>query len=355
MKKYLSSLFIVALFFAFAAKISACACCAEPGTYSLRTGKPDGYYLEILQEIKFDADAYLYMTEAGFDGIKGLDSIAKSYESNDWTASPEFFSVSNTFSAKTWKFNFKTKDGKPGTLTLPMPAQMLTYKVDIHDGTTSGGPLLYKEFRFKGNVQSGTGFFRAGIVKPTTYFLVLKGRGNGCDNTQDFTHWYLEIEGKKADYSFFGKLSSADPENVFDEDEEEETTNQQSPSATEVTALLRGIEERLAEAWVKGDRKFIEQVLADDWSVTDAAGRILKKAEVLEEAFSSKDRQISSLKIDDISVRPFGNWAVVTGRTKAAGKYRGEAMEVTLRFTDVFELRSGNWQVVASQATLLNQ
>ena len=357
MKKIISSFFSAALLFAFAVETLACACCAEPGTYSIWTGKPSAYDLEVLQGVKFDANAYLYMTEAGFDGIKGLDSIAKSYESNNWTASPEFFSLSNTFSAKTWRFNFKTKDGKAGTLTLPMPAQMLAYKVDIHDGGISGGggPLLYKEFRFKGNVQTGTGFFQSGIVKPTTYFLVLKGRGNGCDNPQDFTHWYLEIEGRKAEYSFFGKLSSADPEYVFDEEEEEEMENQQNPSAAEVIELLRGIEERLADAWVKGDRKFIEQVLADDWSVTDAAGRILKKAEVLEEAFGSKDRQISSLKIDDVSVRPSGNWAVVTGRTKASGKYRGEAMEVTLRFTDVFELRNGNWQVVASQATLLNQ
>ena len=125
--------------------------------------------------------------------------------------------------------------------------------------------------------------------------------------------------------------------------------------ASEVTELLRDIEERLAIAWVKGDRSFIEQILADDWSVTDLTGRVLKKAEVLEEAFGSKDRQIVSMRIDEINVRPFGDWAIVTGRTQAAGKYRGEVAEVTLRFTDVFAYRNGKWQVVASQATLLNQ
>lgn len=227
MKNSLILFVIAALLFASAVETSACACCAEPGTYSIWTGKLDGYYLEILQGVKFDQNAYLFMTEAGFDGIKGLDSIKKSYESNSWTASPEFFTLSNAFAAKIWKFNFKTKDGKAGVLTLPMPAQMLAYKVDIHDGNTSGGggPLLYKEFRFKGNVQNATGFFQSGVVKPTDYFLVLKGRGNGCDNPQDFTHWYLEIEGKKAEYSFFGKLSSANPAFVLDEDEDEETKN----------------------------------------------------------------------------------------------------------------------------------
>ncbi|MGI8641023.1 MAG: hypothetical protein ACR2MG_13900 [Pyrinomonadaceae bacterium] len=70
-------------------------------------------------------------------------------------------------------------------------------------------PLLYKEWRFKGNVQIGNGFFQTSIVQPTTYFLVLQGRGNGCDNPEDFTHWRLEIAGKKASYAFFGELKSS--------------------------------------------------------------------------------------------------------------------------------------------------
>ena len=133
------------------------------------------------------------------------------------------------------------------------------------------------------------------------------------------------------------------------------TTNLKSFDASEIVELLRDIEERLATAWVEGDRSFIEQILADDWSVTDLTGRVLKRAEVLEETFGSKDRQVVSMLIDDISVRPFGDWAIVTGRTHAAGKYQGAVAEVLLRFTDVFANRNGKWQVVASQATLFSQ
>lgn len=128
----------------------------------------------------------------------------------------------------------------------------------------------------------------------------------------------------------------------------------QSFDAAQIVEHLRDIEMRLATAWVEGDRSYIERILADDWSVTDLTGRVLKKAEVLEEAFGSKDRQIVSLRIDQISVRPFGDWAIVTGRTQAAGEYQGEVAEVTLRFTDVFAYRDGNWQAVASQATLIS-
>jgi ketosteroid isomerase-like protein len=122
----------------------------------------------------------------------------------------------------------------------------------------------------------------------------------------------------------------------------------------EIIGVLTDIQHRLAQAWVEGDREFIDSVLADDWSVTDLTGRVLTKEEVLREAFGSDERQVASMKIDDIRVRSFGDWAVVTGRTQAGGEYQGTKIEVKLRFTDVFALRDGRWQAVASQATLLD-
>lgn len=122
----------------------------------------------------------------------------------------------------------------------------------------------------------------------------------------------------------------------------------------QIISVLTEIEHRLAEAWVEGDREFIENTLADDWGVTDLTGRVLTKDEVLREAFALNERQVDSMSISDIRVRPFATWAVVTGETLAAGKYQGAVVEVKLRFTDVFALRDGRWQALASQATLIN-
>ena len=118
---------------------------------------------------------------------------------------------------------------------------------------------------------------------------------------------------------------------------------------------LNTIQHQLANAWVNGDREFIESVLADDWSVTDLTGRVLTRQEVLKEAFGSEERQVAAMTIEDINVRPFGDWAIVTGRTKAAGEYMGETVEVNLRFTDVFVIRDGRWQAITSQATMLSE
>ncbi len=163
-----------------------------------------------MKEIKFDSTATLFLTDADFADIKGLDELEKDSASEAWINSRNEFDLVNSFIGKTWKFNLRSKTGKSGILTLPMPAQVLSFKVDIHDNDPErpNGPILYKEIRFKGNVASGSGIFSAGIIKPTTYFLVFQGRGNGCDNASDFTHWRLEINGRKAEYAFHGELIS---------------------------------------------------------------------------------------------------------------------------------------------------
>jgi len=119
-------------------------------------------------------------------------------------------------------------------------------------------------------------------------------------------------------------------------------------------AALTDLEATLAKAWVEGDREFIERAIADDWSVTDPSGRVLTKAEVMDEAFRTGERHVTSMRIDDVRVRVFDGWAIVTGRTRAAGEYQGETAEVALRFTDVFANRNGEWQAVASHATLIS-
>ena len=189
-------------------KALACACCSEPGTYRISTSKPDSYKLDLLGQMKFAAKTELYET-AGEDNIKGLDKFFQNPTSQS-SENELSFSLSETFANKSWKLNFKSSNGQTGTLTLPLPPTMVSFAADIHDGKEGGGggPLLYKEWRFKGNVTGATGVFQAGIINPTTYFLVFQGRGNNCDNAEDFTHWRVEINGKKADYAFYGEMAS---------------------------------------------------------------------------------------------------------------------------------------------------
>ncbi len=117
---------------------------------------------------------------------------------------------------------------------------------------------------------------------------------------------------------------------------------------TDAGAELRALEHRLAEAWVDGDRAWIEGLIADDWSVIDILGNRRTKVDVIGEMFANGDPPIAAMAFDEISVRLFGDLAVVTGRNVATGT---DGTTFRLRFTDVFERRDGRWQVVASQGT----
>lgn len=118
---------------------------------------------------------------------------------------------------------------------------------------------------------------------------------------------------------------------------------------------ISDIEQQLAKAWVSRNRATIDAILATEWLVTDAAGRVLTKQQVMQESFDSADRGIDAMVIDEVKVRMFGDVAAATGRTRATGSYQGESSSVMLRFTDVFVRRGGRWQVVTSHGSTVAQ
>jgi hypothetical protein len=186
--------------------IFACACCAEPGMRSEYTAKTDQYIRDLVKEIKFAPETNLFITEAGFDNVTGIDPVRK--EDEQLGGPLVEFSTVGSFSAKGWQLTLRTGKGLTATYSLPTPLKYTEFKVDIHDRKEMPlGPWLYKELRFKGHV-TATGFAKAGAVRNTRYELVFSGRGVGCNEVEDFTHWRLDIDGPKAGYAFFGTLSS---------------------------------------------------------------------------------------------------------------------------------------------------
>jgi hypothetical protein len=183
----------------------ACACCINPGYYEISTVKPSTADISMMDEFKFDTTAQFYMSEAGFDSLRGLAELKK----DDAAGKSIDLSLVETFLGRGWRFDLKTAAGRAGSLSLPMPSTMVRFKVDQHQNQPDREPFLYKELRFKGQVRSGTGFFKKDVAKPASYFLVFQGYGNGCDSSSDYTHWRLELNGPNADYAFFGKLNQS--------------------------------------------------------------------------------------------------------------------------------------------------
>ena len=118
-----------------------------------------------------------------------------------------------------------------------------------------------------------------------------------------------------------------------------------------VVGELEQIEQRLAATWQTGDCSAWGAMMAPGWSVIHITGEIITKAQALEMCKAPRTAT-EIFKVDDLSVRVFGDAAVVTGRTTATTG-GAKPSTLTLRFTDFFVRLAGRWQVVASQATQL--
>ena len=174
----------------------ACACCSNPGDYHSGLVDLNDHPLSELKRLRFARTAFLFATEAGIEeDAVGIEQPKPNYV------------LQGMFSGDVWRLTFRS-GANTGTLELPLPAKMWSHSADIHDGKRSagGGPLLYKEWRLEGDVK-GTGFFKNGMTAPAKYVLVLQGRGNGCDNAEDFGNWRLQVRGEKTGYAFYGKLA----------------------------------------------------------------------------------------------------------------------------------------------------
>lgn len=126
----------------------------------------------------------------------------------------------------------------------------------------------------------------------------------------------------------------------------------QTPTPADDRKQLEDIQHQLVSAWIKRDRSTLERLIAPDWIVTHTDGRMSTREEVLRE-FDTGANRLLEAQIDDIRVRSFEAFAIVTGRTHARGEYKGQEYDVTLRFTDVFVRRNQQWQAVASHASLI--
>ena len=130
-------------------------------------------------------------------------------------------------------------------------------------------------------------------------------------------------------------------------------TSSTASAAPQPEESLQALQQVLAKAWVAGDRATIERVIAPDWTTTGTDGSVRTRKQVLSEIFEARVHRIQRMAIDGVEVRLFGEAAVVSGRTHALGEFNGQRYDVRIRFTDVFIKRRGEWQAVASHASLL--
>lgn len=103
------------------------------------------------------------------------------------------------------------------------------------------------------------------------------------------------------------------------------------------------------EARLRSDTTTLHHLLADDWTLTHADGRVETKAQYIAD-FNSGARKFESYTEDDVRVRIHENTAVVTCLAVTKGQYRGQVTGGKLRHTRVWVTIQGRWQMVVALA-----
>lgn len=120
--------------------------------------------------------------------------------------------------------------------------------------------------------------------------------------------------------------------------------------ANDPSSEITQFNQSFGEAQVRRDAAKLDQLLSDDFTLVNPAGKVLNKSQFLSD-MGSGELKYESLNYEDVVVRPYPDVAVVMGRVVRKGTFRGQDNSGQFRFIHVFVRNQKGWQVAVAQAT----
>jgi hypothetical protein len=114
--------------------------------------------------------------------------------------------------------------------------------------------------------------------------------------------------------------------------------------------VLIELERQWDAAFHRQDAAFIETLLADEFIATYGDGTRGDKAKELA-LVRDVSQQVDSSRLDNFIVKVYRDTAVVWFTQYLVGPVKGKPTEVQYQYMDVWIVRDGRWQAVASQST----
>ena len=112
----------------------------------------------------------------------------------------------------------------------------------------------------------------------------------------------------------------------------------------DTSAEIKELEQRIEDAVVKADLKFLKSAYADDFRFTHGDGEIQNKTEWLKLVAK---REAKSRKISTSEVELHGNIAITVGRLDVVWKGETEDDKYVLKYVRVYEKRKGKWVLLS--------
>ena len=117
---------------------------------------------------------------------------------------------------------------------------------------------------------------------------------------------------------------------------------------------VRALDKLQREGALRGDSTFEEQYTASDYVSINPAGVLSTREQTLAR-MKSGNVKLASIDVEQEEVHDYGDVAVITGRERVRGSYKGQAFDHTARYSRVWIRREGAWKLALFQETPLPQ
>lgn len=121
-----------------------------------------------------------------------------------------------------------------------------------------------------------------------------------------------------------------------------------SHSKLEIEQELRQMNDDWVKALVRADRGTLERIMADDFCFAYPMEGD-DKSQFINDVISG-DVRVESLTRENVSVRIWGDTAVLTGKDSASWSYKGRDFSGHYKIIHVYSCRNSHWQLVSVQA-----
>jgi ketosteroid isomerase-like protein len=122
--------------------------------------------------------------------------------------------------------------------------------------------------------------------------------------------------------------------------------------ATGAAEAVEAAEMARFKAQTSGDLNALDGLLGDDLVYTHSSAAVDSKASYVE-SMRSGALKYQTIEPRELKVRVFGTTAIITGAAHITAVSKGQPVDNQLRYTDVWVLRDGRWQMVSWQSTRL--
>jgi len=130
--------------------------------------------------------------------------------------------------------------------------------------------------------------------------------------------------------------------------------HKKAESNASIATTLKTKSDMWDQAIIRKDLKAISDNMTADFRHIGKSGEISDRALFLTEIVSP-DLVINPYTVEDFDIRVYGDCALLCGRTRMTGTYKGKPFQSHYRYIDTYRLVDGEWKVCNVQTTGMSE